>query len=43
MDEALGAWCERWLGSAVSKVVFEAGSLSSVAGVRLADGREVVR
>jgi hypothetical protein len=35
MDEALG---ERWLGSAVAEVVFEAGSLSAVAGVRLADG-----
>jgi len=42
MDEALGEWCERWLGSAVSEVVFEAGSLSAVAGVRLADGRAVV-
>ncbi len=42
MDKALGEWCERWLGSGVSEVVFEAGSLSVVAGVRLADGREVV-
>jgi hypothetical protein len=42
MDEALGVWCERWLGSAVSEVVFETGSLSAVAGVRLVDGREVV-
>jgi hypothetical protein len=30
MDGALG---ERWLGSAVSEVVFEAGSLSAVAGL----------
>lgn len=42
MDEALDGWCERWLGSAVSEVVFEAGSLSAVAGIRLVDGREVV-
>jgi hypothetical protein len=42
MDEVLGEWCERWLGSAVFEVLFEAGSLSAVAGVRLADGREVV-
>lgn len=42
MDEALGRWCVRWLGSPVSEVVFRAGSLSAVVGVRLADGREVV-
>ena len=42
LDEALGRWCVRWLGSAVSEVLFEAGSLSAVVGVRLADGREVV-
>lgn len=42
LDEALGPWCERWLGSAVSEILFEAGSLSAVVGVRLADGREVV-
>ena len=42
MDETLGRWCVRWLGSAVSEVVFEAGSLSAVVGVRLADDREVV-
>jgi hypothetical protein len=42
MDEALGKWCQRWLGSAVSEVVFEAGSLSAVVGVRLADDRELV-
>ena len=42
MDEALGRWCVRWLGSAVAEVLFEAGSLSAVVGVRLADGREVV-
>jgi hypothetical protein len=36
-DGALGRWCARRLGSAVSEVVFEAGSLSTVVGVRLAD------
>jgi hypothetical protein len=42
MDEALDRWCARWLGSAASEVLFEAGSLSAVVGVRLADDREVV-
>src|SRR5450432_3890757 len=42
MREAVGEWCERWLGSAVSEVLFETGSLSAVAGVKLADDREVV-
>jgi len=42
MHEALGEWCERWLGSAISDVLFETGSLSAVTGVRLADSREVV-
>jgi hypothetical protein len=42
LDESLCEWCAWWLGSAVSGVVFEAGSLSVVVGVRLADDREVV-
>src|SRR5215475_5933920 len=42
MHEGLGEWCERWLGSAISDVLFETGSLSAVTGVRLADSREVV-
>jgi hypothetical protein len=42
VDEALSEWSERWLGSAVAEVLFEAGSLSAVTGVRLTDGREVV-
>jgi hypothetical protein len=42
MHEALGEWCERCLGSAISDVLFETGSLSAVTGVRLADSREVV-
>ena len=41
-DEVLDQWCVRWLGAAVSEIVFEAGSLSAVVGVRLADDREVV-
>src|SRR5690242_15189795 len=42
LREGLAQWCVRWLGSAVSDTVFEAGSLSAVVGVRLTDGREVV-
>jgi hypothetical protein len=42
MHEALGEWSERWLGSPISEVLFETGSLSAVAGVKLADDREVV-
>lgn len=42
MHEAMDEWCERWLGSAISEVLFETGSLSQAAGVKLADGREVV-
>ncbi len=42
MHDTLGEWCERWLGSAISEVLFETGTLSAVTGVRLADSREVV-
>ncbi|HXW43451.1 MAG TPA: phosphotransferase [Streptosporangiaceae bacterium] len=42
MHDGLGEWCEQWLGSAIAQVLFEAGSLSAVTGMRLADGREVV-
>jgi hypothetical protein len=42
MHDTLGEWCERWLGSAISEVLFETGTLSEVTGVRLADSREVV-
>ncbi len=38
----LSAWCVRWLGAPVADTVFEAGFLSTVRGVRLADGRGVV-
>jgi hypothetical protein len=38
---AIDAWSSRWLGAGTSEVLFRAGHLSRVAGVRLADGREV--
>lgn len=38
----LPEWCEEWLGSPVATVLFEAGHLSTVVGVELADGRQVV-
>ena len=38
----LDAWCQRWLRSAVADVLFTAGHLSRVFGVRLDDGRDVV-
>lgn len=40
--DALAGWCERWLGAAPTAELFEAGYLSTVRGLRLADGREVV-
>jgi Phosphotransferase enzyme family len=40
--DALAAWCTRWLGSPPAAELFEAGYLSAVRGLRLADGREVV-
>ncbi|MDP9207218.1 MAG: hypothetical protein M3O65_01700, partial [Actinomycetota bacterium] len=42
MDEGLADWCRRWLGAAPVAVLFRAGYLSEVTGLRLADGREVV-
>ena len=42
MHDSLGQWCEQRLGSAISEVLFETGSLSAVTGLRLADRREVV-
>lgn len=38
----LGGWCTQRLGSSVSGVLFEAGNLSRVVGLTLADGRRVV-
>ena len=40
--DALAVWCKRWLGSPPAAELFEAGHLSTVKGLRLADGREVV-
>jgi len=40
--DALAAWCRRWLGAPPAARLFEAGYLSTVLGLRLADGREVV-
>jgi hypothetical protein len=38
----LPVWCTRWLGAPPAAVLFEAGNLSTVRGLRLMDGREVV-
>jgi hypothetical protein len=38
----LASWCQENLGSAARQILFRAGHLSAVRGVRLADGREVV-
>jgi hypothetical protein len=40
--DALAVWCTRWLGAPPVAELFEAGWLSAVKGLRLADGREVV-
>ncbi|HEY3872975.1 MAG TPA: phosphotransferase [Actinocrinis sp.] len=40
--DALADWCERWLGAPPAAELFESGYLSTVKGLRLADGREVV-
>ena len=40
--DALAAWCRRWLGAPPVAELFEAGYLSTVKGLRLRDGREVV-
>ncbi len=40
--EALAVWCVRWLGSSPAAELFELGYLSTVKGLRLMDGREVV-
>ncbi|SDG11735.1 Phosphotransferase enzyme family protein [Lentzea fradiae] len=41
MTPDLRAWCASWPGSAPAEVFYSRTSLSSVHGVRLADGREV--
>jgi hypothetical protein len=40
--DALAAWCTRWLGAPPAAELFEVGYLSTVKGLRLTDGREVV-
>jgi Phosphotransferase enzyme family len=40
--DALAVWCGRWQGAPPAAELFEAGYLSTVRGLRLADGREVV-
>ena len=40
--DALAVWCMRWLGAPPAAELFEAGYLSTVKGLLLADGREVV-
>lgn len=42
MDSAVTAWCERTLDAGPVEVLFRAGYLSEVTGVRLGDGRTVV-
>jgi hypothetical protein len=42
VDEELAAWCRDRLGAEPEAVLFRAGYLSEVTGLRLADGREVV-
>jgi hypothetical protein len=40
--DALADWCARWLGARPAAELFDAGHLSTVKGLRLANGREVV-
>ena len=40
--DALAVWCTRWLGAPPAAELFKAGWLSTVQGLRLTDGREVV-
>jgi hypothetical protein len=40
--EQLAEWCLRWLGCPPVDILFTTGHLSTVAGVRLSDGRQVV-
>jgi Phosphotransferase enzyme family len=40
--DALAVWCTRWLGAPPAAELFDGGHLSTVKGLRLADGREVV-
>lgn len=40
--DRLDDWCEQWLGARPTGILFRARHLSSVTGLRLADGRAVV-
>jgi hypothetical protein len=40
--DALALWCTRFLGAPPAAELFEVGNLSTVRGLRLTDGREVV-
>jgi hypothetical protein len=40
--DALAVWCRRWLSAPPAVELFESGYLSTVKGLRLADGQEVV-
>lgn len=40
--EPIAEWCERWLGSKPTSLLFASDKISAVVGLRLADGREVV-
>ena len=42
MEPGMAAWCRRWLGAEPVEVLFRAGYLSAVTGLRLADGRRVL-
>jgi hypothetical protein len=42
VDGGVVAWCLRRLGAEPAEVLFRAGYLSEVTGLRLADGRAVV-
>jgi hypothetical protein len=42
VEAELAGWCRRWLGGEPVEVLFRAGYLSAVTGLRLGDGREVV-
>ena len=42
IPEPIADWCERWLGSTPTTVLFASDKISAVIGLRLADGREVV-
>jgi len=42
LPSAYSAWCRRWLGAEPVRVLFRVCHISTVTGLQLADGREVV-